>query len=639
MPTTTPAETLDGKSLDIVGEKSDRLRELFPEVWSEGKIDFNRLKAVLGETVYAGEERYGISWAGKYDAFKEIQKQTTATLIPERAESVNFDTSENVFIEGENLEVLRVLQKAYYGKVKMIYIDPPYNTGSDSFVYPDDYAERREEYEKRAGIRSDSGFLNKQDLWKKNTKENGQFHSVWLSMMYPRLYLARNLLREDGVIFVSIDDNEQANLKLLMDEVFGQENFVATIIWEKKYSPQNDATYFSDMHDYIFCYARFKKQVKSDSSGWQINFLPRTESHNARYKNPDKDPRGPWKSADFSVKTYSENYNYPIKTPSGKIVSPPKTRCWSTSKDNFEALVRDNRIWFGQDGDGVPALKIFLSEVKNGIVPSTLWFRNDVGDNELAKKQILELGVPFDTPKPTKLIKRMLHLSGLSNSNDIILDFFAGSCATAHAVLDLNREDGGNRRFLCVQMPEPTDEGSEAYKAGYRTIADIGRARIRKVLEKMKNEKGGALPLEENRQDLGFRAYKLQYSNFKLWRSDVKDAEGILKQLEAFRNPLVDGVADDREAILTEILLKAGIPLSASVEIVDTGGGTVFTVGDGRLWVALEQITPALLAAAVEAKPQTFVCLGALFRGENADEMMSNAMLELKEAGIEFKVI
>lgn len=657
----TPAKTLDGKSLDIAGERSDRLRELFPEVWSEGKIDWNRLKAVLGEAVYAGKERYGISWAGKYDAFREIQKQTTATLIPDRAGSEEFDTSQNVFIEGENLEVLRVLQKAYYGKVKMIYIDPPYNTGSDSFVYPDDYAERREEYEKRAGIRSDSGFLNKQDLWKRNPEENGQFHSVWLSMMYPRLYLARNLLREDGVIFVSIDDNEVHNLRMLMNEVFGEENFIAQLTWEGAF--KNDARQIGVSHEYVIVFARNRTCLPSE---WKIekegvepvlnevdrlrkihgdNYEEASAALAAWFRNNKATPSFALQRFRFIDKNGAYKEDDPtapggrkfnlVNPKTGEIIPLRANRGWAFDQAEFERLVRDGRISFVTDRSIM--VRRYLHETDK-MTPQSVFYQPARSASERLSRLMGE--AVFDFPKDETVIQKFVEMATATGDQEsVILDFFAGSGTTAHAVLDLNREDGGNRRFLCVQMPEPTDEASEAYKAGYRTIADIGRARIKKVIEKIKSDKNGVLDLEEGRQDLGFKAYKLQYSNFKVWRSDVEDAEGILKQLEAFRNPLVDGVADDREAILTEILLKAGIPLSSRIETVDTGDGTVFRVENGRLWVALDRVTPSLLAAAVEAKPQTFVCLGTLFRGENADEMMSNAMLELKEAGIEFKVI
>jgi adenine-specific DNA-methyltransferase len=471
--------SMDGNSLNISQELFEKLKELVPQTFSEEKVDMQKLQTLLGEAVNTDSERYQLSWAGKSEAYKVLQMPTTATLIPQPEQSVNWDESENIFIEGENLEVLKVLQKSYYGKIKMIYIDPPYNTGSDSFIYPDKFSETKEEYLKRIGEKDEEGYMMKEGLFRKNSKENGQFHSNWLNMMLPRLFLARNLLKEDGVIFVSIDDNEQANLKLLMDEIFGEENFVANVIWQKKYSPQNDAKWFSNMHDHILVYAKSKEV-------WRPYLLERTEEQNARYSNPDNDPRGDWKSSDFLVKTYSKEYDYPVTTPSGRVVNPPAGRCWRTSKQNFEKMVSENRIWFGSTGDNVPSVKKFLSEVKQGITPSTIWFRTDVGDNQEAAKEIRDLfnSLPFDTPKPTRLLKRMLQLATTDDESDIILDFFAGSGTTAQAVLEMNEEDGGNREFICVQLPERTDNNESNFDTGYKTISEVSEARIRKVVEK-----------------------------------------------------------------------------------------------------------------------------------------------------------
>lgn len=673
-------ETLDGKSLSIAEEKMSRLRTLFPEAVCEGRIDFNQLKAALGEAVYTGEERYGISWVGKHEAFKEVQKQTTATLVPDRTASVDFDASQNIFIEGENLEVLRILQKAYYGKIKMIYIDPPYNTGNDSFVYPDDYAERRDEYEKRAGIRSECGLINKQDLWRKNTKENGQFHSVWLSMMYPRLYLARNLLREDGVIFVSIDDSEQANLKLLMDEVFGQENFIAQLIWEK--GRKNDAKLFSVGHEYILVYSKNRCYLKDNGIIWreakpgadeiQAEYLRLREKYGTNNKaveegirlfyenlpksHPSKkhsrychvDDKGIWRDDNISWPG-SGGPSYDIIHPiTGKPCAIPEGGWRYSTPEKMNEMIRIGKVVFRDDHTDPPLRKTYLvrsngdddeiEEEDVGIqVAGSYFYRSALqASNELTTQFRKKV---FDNPKDHEVLSRWISYIGNPGKDDLILDFFAGSCTTAQAVIDLNQKDGGNRHFICIQIPEPTEKKSEAYKAGYRTIADIGRARICKVIEKIKNGKNDDLALEDGAQDLGFKSYKLQYSNFKVWRSDLKGKEAILKQLEAFRDPLAEGVADDHEAIVTEVLLKAGFPLSTTVARHDTGDGAVFNIENGRLWVALDRITPMLIAAAIEAKPQTFMCLSTLFQGEYADQTLMNTVLELKEAGIEIKMI
>uniref|UniRef100_UPI0035A06143 site-specific DNA-methyltransferase n=1 Tax=Neisseria weixii TaxID=1853276 RepID=UPI0035A06143 len=531
-----------------------KLKSLFPEVFSENQIDFEKLKLALGEdNLCAQNERYQLNWAGKSDAYRTLQSPTFNTLAPCIAESVDFHDTQNVFIEAENLEALKILQKSYAGKVKMIYIDPPYNTGSDSFVYPDKFAETREEYAKRVGDKDQDGYLLRDGAfagaWRKNSKDNGHYHSNWLSMMLPRLHLAKTLLREDGVIFISIDDNEQAQLKLLCDEVFGAENFVADIIWQKKYSPQNDAKWFSTMHDHILCFSK-NKDI------WRPNLLERSEEQNARYSNPDNDPRGDWKASDFSVKTYSANYDFPITTPSGRIVNPPPSRSWRTSRENFEKLLSDNRVWFGSSGNNVPAIKKFLSEVKQGITPSTLWFRDDVGDNQEAAKNIRDLFdvPPFDTPKPIRLLDRILKLS--ANPNDLILDFFSGSGTTAHAVMQLNAEDGGNRRYICVQLAEETDENSEARKAGFANIAEIAKERIRRAgaqirrsgidaRQNMPSENSdtaaGAVSGIDARPtvDTGFKVFKLTESHFKQWRRPLSGSLNEQQQLallEEFQN-------------------------------------------------------------------------------------------------------
>ncbi|MFD2522237.1 site-specific DNA-methyltransferase [Emticicia soli] len=623
---------MDGLSLDIAEDKIQQLKNLFPEVFKEAKIDFKQLRAILGDFVATPtEERYGISWAGKYEAFKEIQKQTYATLSPIDPKDENWNNSENIFIEGENLEVLRILQKSYYGKVKMIYIDPPYNTGNDTFVYPDDFTERQTEYRQRAGITNDSGFLNKQDLIKKNTKENGHFHSAWLSMMYPRLYLAKNLLKEDGVIFISIDDNEQTNLKLLMDEIFGGENFITNIIWEKNFSPKNDSKYLSENHDFILIYCKNKEM-------WRPSLLPRSDEANARYSNPDNDERGNWTSGDLSVKTYSEYYDYSIITPSGRIVNPPKGSCWRISKEKFSELIKDNRIWFGDKGENTPRLKRFLSEVKDGITPLTIWKRTEVGDNQDAKREIREIFNDvsyFDTPKPTRLIKRILQISTNKDDNHIILDFFAGSCTTAHAVLELNKEDGGNRKFICVQMPEKLEEKSEAYQAGYRNIADIGKARIEKVIENIRNANNITPDFDSSKQDFGFRSFQLQHSNFRQWQTDLKDKGQILNQLEVFTNPILDNAT--LENMLIELVLKSGFPLTTTIITHQAGEGQFYYLPEYKICIALAGFGNDTRLKIRNLQPLQAIILNNLFY--NNDELMANTQLEFKDAGIKLTVI
>ena len=616
-------EKLPLTSHDIPALQLQRLKEIFPEAFTEGnKVDWDKLCLTLGEAIDTGKERYGMNWPGKSDCFKTIQQPSIATLVPDREESVDFDTTQNLFIEGDNLEVLKLLQKSYLGKVKMIYIDPPYNTGND-FIYPDNYSESLDTYLAYTGQVGDDGRK-----FSTNTETDGRFHSKWMNMMYPRLFLAKNLLKEDGVIFISIDDNEVQNLRAVCNEIFGEENFVSNLIWQKKYSPQNDAKWFSTMHDHIMCYAKAKEL-------WRPILLNRTEEQNARYSNPDNDPRGPWKSTDFSVKTYSKEYDFPITTPSGRIVNPPPSRSWVTSKVNYLKLFEDNRIWFGSNGDNVPSIKKFISEVKQGVTPSSLWFRDEVGDNQEAAKEIRQLfeQPPFDTPKPKRLIKRMLELSIVND--EITLDFFAGSATTAHAVLDLNKADKGNRRFICVQIPEPTDENSEAYKAGFKSIADISKERIRRVITKIKTEQTENKNLfseGQAPQDLGFKVFKLQKSNFNLWDAGVeKTPEAIQRQL--FSHVEHISPEAEREAILYELLLKSGFELATPIERVVLAGKTVFSIAGGVLLICLEkQLTHELLKAMAALAPSRVICLDEGF--QDNDQLKTNAVQLMKSKGV-----
>lgn len=558
-------------SENIPNDNLEKLRSVFPSFVKDREVDFDALQAFLKtEWVLAGEEKYGLSWAGKSNAFRAIRTPATGTLTPQPEESKNWDTTQNIFIEWDNLEVLKLLQKHYRGEIKMIYIDPPYNTGKD-FVYKDNFTKWVADYYEQTGQTKDGIKMTA------NTEKNGRYHSDWLTMMYPRLFLAHNLLREDGVIFVSIDDNEVANLRMIMDEIFGEENFVSNLIWQKNYSPRNDTRYFSDMHDHILCYAKNKLD-------WDRNLLPRTDEQNERYTNRDGDVRWPWKAENFTVKTYSANYDYPIETPSWKIVHPPKGRCWRSPKEKFFELVSDNRIWFWEKGDNVPSKKSFLSEVQQGSVPTTIFFRDKVGDNQEAANQLKDLfwwEVYFDTPKPIRLIKHLLYIATSTNKNDLIFDFFSGSGTTAHAVMELNAEDEGNRRFICVQLPETTEEESEAYKAGYKKISDISRERIRRAGDKI--WKG----------DIGFKSFVLEQSNYRQWNTltDSDDAEVLRAQMKLFaEKPLVDDVKE--EPIVYEILIKEGFDLNAKVEKIETKNKKrIFVVEDGgrRLFISFAE--------------------------------------------------
>ncbi len=623
-----------GHSPDAQQERQQQLlnllRQTAPEVISDNQLNLERLKELMGEERLAPAEHYELSWAGKKDARREIQKKTSHTLRPD---ANNPESAQHMLIEGENLEVLRVLQKSYYGKVKMIYIDPPYNTGNDSFVYPDDYSETLDEYQKRTGEKNEAGFLNKQSLWKKNSKESGQYHSAWLSMMYPRLYLARNLLREDGVIFISIDDNEAANLKLLCDEVFGEENFIAEIVWQRAFSPKNDAKYLSDSNDYVLLYAKSKRF-------FNVGRLERTEAANERYKNLDNDPRGVWISDNLTVKTYSEKYNYPITTPSGRVVEPADGRCWSTSKERMQELIEDNRIWFGANGDNVPRLKRFLTDVQQGMVATTLWLHDEVGHNQEGRQELKELFDDkgyFDGPKPVRLLKRILKVGAVID-NDIVLDFFSGSGSTAHALMELNAEDGGNRQSISVQLPEKLEENSEAYKAGYRTIADITRARIEKVIAKLKAEH------PEKTEGLACANFTLAPSNFKVWNSDISDPGAIRQQLDALQN--TEKAPDEQIAMLTELLLKNGLG-ALGVHAISKPrklacGVTVHRVlreDDRYLWLCFEPYVDAVRDEILNANPAQVIMLNSCFTGTQGDEQLSNLQLELAAQDISLLVI
>ena len=647
---------MDGKSLDINASQFDKLKQLFPEAITEGKVDWEKLKLSLGDDLTISNERYVLNWAGKSDAFRAIQTPTTATLKPQKDQSIDFDTTENIFIEGENLEVLKVLQKSYYGKIKMIYIDPPYNTGNDSFIYPDKFSESKDEYLKRIGDKDEAGYLTKEGFFRKNSKENGQYHSNWLSMMYPRLFLARNLLRDDGVIFVSIDDNEVHNLRLLMNEIFGEENFIASIIWQHSVQPKGYLEKFSVHHNYTLCYQK--------TNEFDLNALERTEEHNKHYSNPDNDPKGKWRSGDVRNALYRPNLIFDIVTPSGNVIKPPKNG-WRWSKETIEKKIQTGEIIFNKDKTGI-IRKIYLQNVE-GRAPETIWFGKDVGTTREAAEELKELfdgSAPFDTPKPGRLVKQMLQLGTESNEGDIVLDFFAGSGTTAHAVLELNKEADGNRKFILAQLPEKTDEESEAYKAGYKTIADICKERIRRVIKKMseplmtadkydKNEeqinmglsdkskeKSSALSQASQPSAVGFKVYTLEPSNFKIWRTDVIDSEEDLKrQMNAFVDPARKH--SEAEDMAWEIMIKSGEILTTELRLIEMLGVPLFEYAehdsDKLVVIALENISQKAIDSIIAKKPKKVIALDRFFAGN--DQLKTNTALQMKDAGIEFKTI
>ena len=619
---------MNGESVDIQQTRLEQLKQSFPELFSENQLDWEKLKATFSNEINFSNERYVLNWAGKSDAFKTLQVPTTATLQPQPEESIHFDSSENVFIEGENLEVLKVLQKSYHGKIKVICIDPPYNTGNDSFVYPDKFSEKKESYLQRIGETDEDGNLLKDGLFRKNSKDSGHFHSNWLSMMYPRLFLAKNLLRDDGVIFVHIDDNEIHNLRLLMNEIFGEENFVVQILWKKRSTPPNDQIIGTN-HDYILVFAKDKDLVV-------LNLKERNEEQLDRYKNPDNHPKGPWTSGDLMANVkggrYVASLHYAIINPNtDEEHFPSSNGNWRFNKEKVNELILRNEIFFGEDGKGRPKLKRFLSEVKDGITYSSIWDFvpfNSYGSQEMA--ELLGNMNIFDSPKPTGLIIEILKLGSLKDS--LILDFFGGSGTTAHSVLELNKEDGGNRKFILVQLPEICDQTSESFKAGYKTIADISKERIRRVIQKIKKEKADNANLfDDGKSDLGFKVFKLSPSNFKVWRGNSITAVNLTEQLEVFTNPINEG--SEKQSMLYELLLKSGYLLTDKIVFRNH----YYSVNDGELVIALDKMDEAIIRQIISGHPKKLITLDLLFAGN--DQLKTNTALQLKDAGIDFKTI
>jgi adenine-specific DNA-methyltransferase len=615
-------EKIDLKSLDVTEKKRRELLRLFPEVRTEGgKIDFDRLKLALGEMVDVGRERYGMNWPGKAECFRTIQAPSMATLRPCKEESVNWDTTENLIIEGDNLEVLKLLQKAYLGKVKMIYIDPPYNTGND-FIYPDNYSESLQTYLEYTGQVDAQG-----KKFGTNPETDGRFHSKWLSMMYPRLLLARNVLCDDGVLFVSADDHEVNNLRSILDEVMGEENFLSTVIWEKVFGPKNTARHFSEDHDYIVAYSR-------NADNWRPLLLPRSEEATARYENPDDDPRGPWSSSDLTARNYYSEGTYEVTGPSGRIFRPSMGTYWRVKKSKFEALDKDHRVWWGPSGESMPRLKRFISEVKDGVVPRTLWRHQDVGHTQESKKELLEF-VQFentdnvlDSVKPTRLLQRMLQIGTRPDAEDIILDFFGGSGTTAHSVIQQNQKDGGNRRFILVQLPEPLPVGESKLK----TISDIAKARVGNAIER--STRNVSVPPAEV---MGFRVFTLSESNFLPWQPNgITENREIGQQLDLHIAHLRKNRT--RDDVLFEILLREGYPPTTRIVSESSGSKVFCSVADGMMLVCLErELTLDLIRAMANLAPQRVVCLDEGFAGN--DQLKANAVQIFKSKNIVFRTV
>lgn len=677
---------MDGTSLTPEQEKLNALQQVLPEAFSEGKIDWEKLKATLGENINFSNERYVLNWAGKSDAFKVLQMPTTKTLIPAKEESVSFDETENIFIEGENLEVLKVLQKSYFGKVKMIYIDPPYNTGNDSFIYPDKFSESKADYEKRVGDKDEEGYMTKDGMFKKNRKENGQYHSNWLNMMMPRMYLAKNLLRQDGVIFVSIGDDELHNLRQLMNEVYGEENFIMQCSRVMK-SGGAKGKFYTPSIDYILVYAKSIFETENFRALFtqeQIDrFYNKKETEGARVGEVFGEERLFKASLDPRP-----NQRYYIKCPDGSFAIPPGVnfpkiiqegeKVTPTSEDGVwkwiyqrykEELSKGNIVFketntsalIQPNGEGSKwniYNKLWLAEQQEkGVIPSNLISNYE---NRQSSAELKKLEIPFDFAKPKGLIAYLIQFSS-SNGNELILDFFAGSGSTAHAVMDLNKVDEGKRKYICVQLPELCDEKSEAHKAGFKTIADISKERIRRAGKKIQAEiqteiktieveikkLQGEIATDETKvqienlkskierlkvQDLGFKVLKLEDSNFKQWQQiEGKDAKALAEQMKLFVDPVSESATIENMAY--ELLLKSGKDLNSQFE----KKGSFFKINGTELILILEKATQEIIDAVIAEKPIKVIALDKLFKGN--DQLKTNTVLQMKDAGIEFKTI
>lgn len=678
---------MNGESLNILQDRLEKLKTDFPEIFTEGKIDIEKFKATFTDDINFNNERYVLNWAGKSDAFKVLQIPTTATLKPRPEESVNFDTTENIFIEGENLEVLKVLQKSYYGKIKCIIIDPPYNTGNDSFIYPDSFKENKEEYQKRIGEKDEEGYLMKEGMFRKNSKDSGHYHSNWLSMMYPRLFLAKNLLREDGVIFVHIDDNEVHNLRMIMNEIFGEENFIECINWNKRV-PKNDKG-IGSIHEYILVFVKdssLKHEFLMGKEGIEeIDELlaklkkkktpiPEAENEVRKLYNKKGYDRGItlYNSLDSDYRLWGKinmswpNANtfgprYEVKHPkTGNAVKIPD-RGWRWKEESFNEAAKIvegkyqsiielhdgsfvcGRIWFDKDENTQPSSINYLDELDKLLLRSIISLKSDGG---IEVEKLFEGKSYFSYPKPTSLTKLLIN-SIETKQDDIILDFFAGSGTTAQAVLELNQEDDKQRKFILAQLPEPCEQNSEAFKAGFKTISDVSKERIRKVIKGIEQENAKPKQLgidmgtnsigwattggNGSKKDLGFKSFKLSPSNFKIWRGSEINEENLVQQLDAFTNPVREG--SEKDNMLYELMLKAGYLLTDKVEKMEN----FYSIKNGELLIAIESINQATLDKMIALQPKKVISLDILFK-EN-DQLKTNTVLQMKDAGIDFKTI
>ncbi len=663
-------------SLDVTETRRKVLADLIPEAFSEGRLDISALKRALGESsLIDGGERYRLDWAGKSDAYKVLQTPSSATLRPQPELSINFDAAQHVFIEGENLEVLKVLQKAYFGKVKLIYIGPPYNTGSDSFIYPDRYQESKEEYLKRINDLTDDGTLMREGFFRKNNRENGQFHSNWLSMMLPRLYIARNLLRDDGVILVSIDDNESSNLKLLMDEVFGPENFVAQLVWEK--GRKNDAKLFSVGHEYMLVYLKNRsfltdngviwREAKPGAAEIQAEYSRLRQQHGTNNKaveaeirlfyeklpktHPSKkhsrycrvDDKGIWRDDNISWPGGGGPSYDVIHPVTKKPCAIPEGGWRYSTPEKMEEMVRIGKVIFRDDHTEPPIRKTYLvrgngdDEIDDddddvGIqVAGTYFYRSALqASNELTSlfgKKV------FENSKDHEVLSRWISYVGNPSKDDLVIDFFAGSGTTAQAVLELNKTDGGHRQVICVQLPEPCDEDSNAHSSGFNNIADITRERIKRVIERIKNNSDIANPVP---QDLGVKCFQLTPSNFKQWRGDgIETASELAEQIEMFVDSVKSGAKTDD--LLFELLLKFGQPLTTPIEWLVIEVQRIAAIHNRSLLFVLDGFSFEMIEQLLAFKPKEIIALDRVFA--KSDELQSNLDLACRDAEVKFTCI
>jgi adenine-specific DNA-methyltransferase len=607
------------QTVDITDSNVEKIGQLFPNciterIGEDGKveraIDFDQLRQELSKEIVDGQqERYQFTWPDKKKAIRLANSPTSMTLRPCREESVDFDNTENLYIEGDNLEVLKLLREDYLGRIKLIYIDPPYNTGND-FVYQDDFSQTASEYMGNSGQVDNVG-----NRLVTNSEGNGRFHTDWLNLIYPRLRVAKDLLSNDGVIVLSIDDGEAQNLRKICDEVFGAQNFITSVVWQKIHSIKNDAKYFSENHEYAHIYAKNINEI-------HVKLLPRTEEMNARYVNPDNDPRGPWQSGDLVASGERTNGHYIVTSPkTGKTFDVPQGKHWVYAQDNLEELIATNQVWFGSDGNAFPRKKRFLSDVQSGRTPSTLWLSEEVGHNQTATRELKALfdGLKlFDFPKPVDYIAQFVRL--FTDESSSVLDYFSGSATTAHAVMKLNAEDGGDRKFIMVQLPEPTDTDSEAYKAGFKNLCEIGEERIRragkKILSEIKsNDDGGlfsAMEDEKPKLDVGFRVLKLDSSNMNdVYYRPEEFSEQLIKE---------DNVKEDRnsEDLLFQVMLECNLPLSAKIQSEMISGKEVFSVNNGYLVACFdENVNEEIIKEIAKRKPYYFVMRDSSLSSDN----------------------